>query len=277
MGGAEAVSWLFAALLLGGATALWASDRLRAFIWEGGLPGQFGALPTEEVAADAAPRGWKCAQLLVSPDAQGVRLAGVAIGGIYETDDTAVCAFNRDHEVPSLACECGFYAFAERDRAAELLACAVGVGGNVVVRAVLEVDLLGTVIECERGYRAEHQRVLGVGLLPWCADCAFRGELVRARVVGGTPRPPMSTLGARSYAQQAAVRSVHPSVRQRLSWTVLRPMCRLCLAALGDRVVHLDLVEVSNRLGTEVSWLDPELVPAERVLAGHRPRPPWGA
>lgn len=277
MGGAEAVSWLFATLLVAAGVVLWASDRLRAFVWGGGLPGRVGALPVDDVAAEDAPRGWKCAQLLAAPDGSEVRLSGVAIGGVYAAEDAAVCAFNRDHDVPSLACECGFYAFGDRQQAVDLLACAVGVGGNVIVRSLLEVDLAGTVIECERGFRAERQRVLRVGLLPWCADCAARGELVLASVVGGLPRPPVVSTMARSYARQAAARSVHPSVRLRLTWTVLRPLCDHCVAELGDRALRLDLVEVANRVATEVSWLDPGLVPGGRVLAGHRPRPSWAA
>jgi hypothetical protein len=276
MSSAEAASWMAATLLLGGGIALWGSERVRAFIWGGGLPGRLGALPVDDVPAESAPRGWKCAQLLASPDGTTVRLAGVAIGGTYVAEDTAVCAFNREHEVPSLACECGFYAFNDREQAIDLLACAVGVGGQVVVRALLEVDLGGTVIECERGYRAEHQQVLSVGLLPWCADCAVRGELVRATVIGGLPKPPLVSARARTYAQQAAARSVHPSVRLRLSWGALRPLCGSCVETLGERALALDLVEIANHLATEVIWLDADLVPGDRVLAGHRPRPPWG-
>jgi hypothetical protein len=273
----ELAAWTFAGLLvLSGLSLRWA-HQIRAFVWSGRLPGRRGALPEVEVSADAAPRGWKCAQVVLDPVTGDVGLAGVAIGGLYAADDHAVCAFNRHHEVPDLACECGFYAFIDRSEAVDLLACAVGFGRSVVVRTLCEVDLLGTVIECDHGFRASRQRVLSVGLLPWCAACAARGDLVHASYLGGRWMAHGDTYEeVRSYAQLAARRSIHTSVRARLERVPLRPLCDSCRLAIEPEGVALTLTEVANRLGTEVRWLDTALVPVDRVLTVHRPRPPWG-
>jgi hypothetical protein len=273
---ASVVGWGFAAGLVIAGLGLWVSPQLKALAWAGRLPWRVGALPVEDVPYDRAPRGWKCAQLLLSPDGTEVRLSGIAIGGVYLAEDTAVCAYNRDHPPPALACECGFYAFRDRDEAASLLACAVGFGGSIIVRSLCEVDLVGTVVEHDHGYRAEGQQVLVVSILPWCADCAGRGMLVPAARLAAEPTPPARTSPLRTYAQQAAARSIHPSVRLRLSWMPLRPVCAMC--AGDERCVGrtIGLVDAANALGTEVRWLDRDTVPGERVLAGHRPRPPWG-
>jgi hypothetical protein len=273
---ASVIGWGFAVGLVVAGIGLWAGPQLKALVWAGRLPGRLGALPVEHVAYEDAPRGWKCAQILVSPDGGDIRLSGIAIGGAYLAEDIAVCAYNRDHAPPALACECGFYAFRERARAADLLACAVGFGGSTIVRSICEVDLMGTVVECDDGYRAERQRVLGLSLLPWCADCAVRGTLVPADLLAAEPRRSVRTSAFRSYAEQAASRSIHPSVRLRLAAMPMRPICERCAARVSGLGVAAGLVEVAGALGTEVRWLDPDVVPGDRVLAAHRPRPPWG-
>ncbi len=250
---------------------------LRAFVWGGGLPGRLGALPVEEVDADAAPRGWKCAQLLVSPDGAKVRLAGVAIGGAYAVDDVAVCVVGRRHTPPVLSCECGFYAFSDRADAVELLACRLGYDGQVVVRVLCEVDLAGTVIVCDRGYRAERQRVLQLGVLPWCADCAAEGWLKTAELFGADGRPAeFAPLAALPPTGPARMILIDPSVRLRRQWSALRPLCRRCAESVRVGGVVLTPLQLADRLGTEVRWLDQALVPVQRVLASHQRIPGWG-
>ncbi len=246
---------------------------LRSLVWSGRLPRRLGALPTEEVPADEAPRGWKCAQLLVSPDERKIRLAGVTIGGAYCVEDVAACVLGRGHLPPALSCECGFYAFSDRADAENMLACRFGYDEQVVVRVLCEVDLSGTVIVCDRGYRAERQRVLSIGLLPWCADCAASGRLVRASVVGTEGRLP--TTSWVSVDEVHASQGLHPSVRVRREWAALRPLCETCAERVGRGGVVLSLFATTQRMGTEVGWLDAGLIAGERVLAGHRPRRLW--
>lgn len=246
---------------------------LRSLVWSGRLPRRLGALPSEEVPADEAPRGWKCAQLLVSPDQGEIRLAGVTIGGAYRVEDVAACVLGRGHLPPSLSCECGFYAFSERMDAENMLACRFGYDEQVVVRVLCEVDLSGTVIVCDRGYRAERQRVLSIGLLPWCADCAATGRLVPARLVGTEGRLPTGAWV--SVDELHASQGLHPSVRVRKEWAALRPLCEGCGELVGRTGTAFTLFTAAQRLGTEVRWLDAGLIAGERVLAGHRPRRLW--
>ncbi|MFP5252176.1 MAG: hypothetical protein ACLGH4_00075 [Actinomycetes bacterium] len=254
--------------------------RVRAWVWSGRLPGRLGALPVVDVEHHEAPRGHKTAQLLLeppAPDTAGgrIRLAGVSIGGVYEVEDVAVCVRGAAHEVPDLACACGFHAFTDRDEATALLARRFGFGGAVIARALLEVDLSGTVIEHDRGFRAGGQRVLAVRLLPWCADCAEAGRLAPAVELGTDGRPAVGAVDwdAREWGEGAAgLRArLHPTQRPLQIWAPLRPVCADHADALRLDGTVLPLVEVAQRLGTEVAWLDPATVPPARVLAGHRP------
>lgn len=272
----EMAAWGVASLLFAAGLSLRWLHQVRAFVWSGGLPGGRGALPVIDVPADEAPRGWKCAQVLLHPVTGEIHLAGVALGGLYEVDDAAVCAFGRGHESPDLGCDCGFYAFIERARAVDLVARAAGPGAGTVVRALCEVDLAGTVIECDDGYRAGRQRVLGVRLLPWCAACARRGDLVHAERLAAyrSAREPGAG-DLRGYATMASRRSIHDTVRARLERVPMHPICGSCGERAEERSTLLELTEVANRLGTEVGWLPTETVPVTRVLRVHRPRPPW--
>lgn len=63
------------------------------------------------------------------------------------------------HTAPSLDCRCGFYALTEPPEQDPAL-------------CLLEVDLYGRVIVCEKGYRAEKQRVLSVTVSPRCYYCS---------------------------------------------------------------------------------------------------------
>ncbi len=261
-----AVGWclLFSAL----AVALLKGPRLRAWAWAGGLPLGMGALPVEEVEADEAPRGWKCAQLVISLDGAQMRLAGLAVAGVYGAEDVAVCLRGADHIPPALDCVCGFYAFCDRQDAARLLARRLDYTGHVI-SVLCEVDLSGTVIVCDRGYRAERQRVLQVGLLPWCAGCAAHGRLVPADLLSAEHAP----FGITRLTFAGATRSLaaHRRAQLRHSWGSLRPLCERCASVGGS--VGLSLLQIAERLGTEVRWLDAGVVAPERVLAVHRPHP----
>lgn len=265
-----------AALVVCGAMLLAGWRRVRAAAWSGRLPWGIGALPVDDVPAEDAPRGYKAAQLLISPDGDRVRLAGIAVGGVYDVDDAAVCILGRSHEPPQLGCECGFYAFDRRGDATDLLCRRLGLDQEVVVEALCTVDLAGTVVVCDRGYRAGWQRVLDVGMLPWCASCASRGVLVRATVLGAEPPPaPVPRFTGRAQLSTEALTRLHPAARLRREWSALRPLCDPCADSRADDGPILRLVDVTGELGTEVYWLAPEVVPRRRVLAAHRPTERW--
>lgn len=65
--------------------------------------------------------------------------------------DTAVCSFGRAHLAPNWACTCGFYAVP-----------ADQINSHGYLGLIAEVELTGVVIEHEGGYRAEHQRIVGL-------------------------------------------------------------------------------------------------------------------
>jgi hypothetical protein len=76
---------------------------------------------------------------------------------------TARC-HHRRHRAPAVTCTCGFHAVRSVDdlpMVTKVLAASV----------VLDVELSGTVIEHERGYRAEHQSVLGIRFPSRCSRC----------------------------------------------------------------------------------------------------------
>lgn len=262
------VAWVV--VLVAVASLLVARKRFRALVWRGLLPGRVGALPVEDVASHDAPTGWKCAQLLLSPDRTEVRLSGVSIGGSYTAVDQAVCVRKRNHAAPSLDCECGFYAFTDRNEAVDLLARRCGFDGDVVVRTLLQVEFRGTVIEHEHGSRAELQQVLGMWLLPWCADCAAAGRLVAAKALASDGQP---ALRLNDWGPGALIlqERLHMTVRLLQEWSPLRPLCRDCLDATSEHVVSLPALAAA--LGTEVAWLEEDVVDLDRVVTSHRPRP----
>ena len=76
---------------------------------------------------------------------------------------TASC-HKRAHAAPALDCSCGFHAVGSIDALAE-------VTDVLADSVVLDVEVAGTVIEHERGVRAEQQSILGIGFPRSCAWC----------------------------------------------------------------------------------------------------------
>lgn len=175
---------------------------------------------------DTAFIGWKRAGLTVHSGR--AHFTGVGIKRTYGVDEDAAHAVTPlstwlfpdvyPHEVPDptgVCQSCGFYAFADRD--------------NALLRdgtALLQVELSGTVIRHERGYRAGHQRVLGVWVERWCQLC-----------------------------DRATATGLHPTTHRHpfTDGTPLEPRCDLC--SVFDA---WPLADVANMLGCEVRWLDSE-------------------
>lgn len=152
---------------------------------------------------------YKVAGLVWLPN-QGPKFAPLNQGGTYGADEDARCNGNpygitftfraypgatrtEEHEAPALKCACGFYACTDLSMLE---------GGA----AILEVELSGKVIVCERGYRAGHQRVIRAhlrgchycGLTPSVAsfesECELR--LRCAQHTDTTPSVPIADLTA---------------------------------------------------------------------------------
>ena len=73
----------------------------------------------------------------------------------------AKCGYDHDHKAPDPECSCGFYALKEEPERPRT--------GTYEIAAV---KLSGTVIECEKGYRAEFQDICDITILTDFPGCA---------------------------------------------------------------------------------------------------------
>jgi hypothetical protein len=118
------------------------------------------------VRGNGPVRAVKRARLLVSTDRHDVELMSYGVNRPIAPEGTAACLAgaggqghaSERHVVPDVACTCGFWAF-RPDQARH---------HQDIDGVLLEVDLGGRVIECERGYRGERQRALAVWLAGRC-------------------------------------------------------------------------------------------------------------
>jgi hypothetical protein len=241
-------------------------------------------LRSERLLSADRPRGHKVGRLVADPGHDDGRFLGLTVGGLYTSDDDAVCEVLNGrlppprrwgrrvppalHTAPDLGCTCGFYAFKGAGAAVDLLAERPP-ASRLFGAALLEVDLAGTVIEFDRGFRASHQRVLGVKVPRWCVPCAADGEARRADRVAGFAGAPLEA-GLRSEvprvpaAYRLAVAVHHASLVERLAGrAALRPVCDQHTPRPDDaascqdaEVVVLELAELGGRLATEVRWLE---------------------
>jgi hypothetical protein len=245
--------------------------------------GRQRALRSERLPSAERPRGSKVGRLVVDPrDGQG-RFLGLTVGGLYTSDAEARCevldgrlppprrwgrrVLPAPHAAPELGCTYGFHAFNAADAAVDLLAERPP-ASRLFGAALLEVDLAGTVIEFDRGFRAGRQRVLGVQVPRWCVPCAADGRARRAERMAGYAGARLES-GLRSEvprvpsAYRLAVAVHHASLLERLAGrAALRPVCDEHTppddgAASADsvEVVVLGLAELAGRLATEVRWL----------------------
>ncbi len=276
--------------------------QLRSAAWLGRLPGGVGALPTEERANHDRPSGYKVARLVADPATGHAGFLGLTLGGRYAREDIADCQVLNgslppprrwgrrrpppEHDAPDLDCTCGFHALTDRSEATHLLATRPPIS-RMFGPVLVEVDLAGTVIEFDRGYRASHQRVLGVQVPRWCVPCARLGR----------HRPAQRVAGLASTALERACRDdlpLHPSlyryalaahhlelVRRLEGDAALRPVCDehtpVVVRAEDERpaTLVLELADLAAGLGTEVSWLDDDSFDVDRFVdAVSWPPPP---
>lgn len=280
--------------------------HVRNAVWLGRLPGNLGALPTEQRPSHERPSGYKVARLVVDPVTGRASFLGLTLGGLYDQEGAAGCEVLSGalppprrwgrrtppsaHDAPDLACTCGFYALADRGEAAELLASRPPVS-RMFGAVLLEVDLAGTVIEFDRGYRAGHQRVLGVQVPRWCLPCARLGRAVPAQRIAGLAGDSLER-ACRSdlpqhpplYRFALAVHNVEV-VRRLQGRAALRPVCDdhtpppPPAGQVGSpSTVVLDLADLAAGLGTEVRWLEHDAFDVDRfVQTVSWPPPPRGS
>ena len=104
--------------------------------------------------------GYKTIHLL--PDNGRLRIKGAE--SVYDVDAVAVCNKNLPHLAPHPNCQCGFWAYKQKESS----------NPNYTVDGrgyVAEVQLFGRVIEAELGFRAERQRVTRITASPLCYQC----------------------------------------------------------------------------------------------------------
>lgn len=153
---------------------------------------------------------------------------GVGVHRAYGTEDDATCnthdgRYRNKHEAPQVDCSCGFYAVKK-----EYLAMTRRDYSRAV--ADLVVEMSGMVVVHKKGYRAGHQRVMGIYLDNECK--AFRG---------------MAGYNHREYCGRPAEGMAVDSDAD------LLPLCREC--RLHHRVFKLiSPADLANHFKVEVRW-----------------------
>lgn len=187
---------------------------------------------------------YKTAQVLVARDRDVALLSGVTEGRSYDADADARCR-RPNCEPPGLDCVCGFYAFKSYDEAARMLGRTIGYYG-VRPTALLTVELEGEVLEYERGFRAQHQRVLSVSFTLGCDLCErFQVQRDAVCLAASTTFVPRRFTGLGS-----------PTVAIPEGYMPVRPVCAEHIP--DDSAARiLDPRQLAGMLGTEVRWLTP--------------------
>lgn len=185
---------------------------------------------------------YKTAQVLVAEDGRSAMLSGVTEGRGYTVDAEATCRRQRCSP-PAVDCVCGFYAFKSYAEASRMLGHTIGYYG-VRPTALLTVELDGEVLEYERGYRAQHQRVTSVAFTLGCDLCerfdVHRDAVCLAASASFIPRR-LTGLGS-------------PTVSLPPGHLPVRPVCSQHIPQ-DPRAHLLDPGELGRLLGTKVTWL----------------------
>jgi hypothetical protein len=202
---------------------------------------------------DTPFRGYKLAQLVVSESSAW--LVGV-LSVRYGVDENASC-LRRGCSPPGLDCLCGFYAFADRRRAVDLL--------DRMSRShphehyvLLTADLDGDVLEYELGYRAERQRIVRIEIADECVDC--RGAPDPQPVVALLTHPRFRSDALRGQRDLVT----HSGIPNGSS--PLRPLCARHLPSTPGTAHTLSTLR--GLVGTEVTRLPDSEAPRGRQAWG---------
>lgn len=163
-----------------------AMDAMAKAIWSINYDNDVASLtPLATSTRDHPIIAYKRAAITEKP----LRLYGVGMHAAYLPEDTAKCLKHLTHMAPEQGCSCGFYAMDKK------MLGHLGAEYNQGC-ADLEVELYGRVIRHRDGYRAQHQRVLGVHLDPACHICGRQATHLapyRFGVIGITSAGTLST------------------------------------------------------------------------------------
>ena len=216
-------------LWLGSRLWEWRSRELRR-CWAG--------VPTVDV--DEPIVGVKWARIRADPQGGGATLAGLTVGGRYEVEGVASC--KRGCRAPAEGCDCGFYAV--RPGSEDQVFDAAEHRGPRATGVRLEVELSGSVLEYEHGYRASNQRVLRVVVPRRCVLCLPFGDDREAVAL-------LPTVSVAKRLDAPDPSRTHPGGRD--PWPVLQPVCELHRPG-PDEMAPLGLTDLAGLLGTEVGW-----------------------
>lgn len=187
---------------------------------------------------------YKTAQVLLAADGRSAMLSGVTEGRAYEADCEAACK-RPGCEPPGLDCVCGFYAFRSRAEANGMLGRTIGYYG-VRPTALLTVELEGDVLEYERGFRAQHQKVTSVSFTLGC-DLCERFDVHRDAVC---------LAASDTFVPRRFTGLGNPTVTLPVGYLPIRPVCATHIP--DEPGSHLtDTDELGFLLGTRVEWLSP--------------------
>jgi hypothetical protein len=134
---------------------------------------------------------------------------------LYAVDDHARCAAGYPHLAPHDDCGCGFWACWDDDALRSSLACNLR-GGDW---AIANVEVFGRTVLCDRGVRAERQRVLSIAFDEQCFGCGQPAKVLAAAAVN----------------------------------TALVPRCQDCADNMPGTAIRVRCVDLAGALGTEVS------------------------
>lgn len=187
---------------------------------------------------------YKTAQVLVAHSGFHAMLSGVTEGSAYEADATARCR-RADCEPPGLDCVCGFYAFKSRREAEQMLGRRIGYyGTRPTAFVVVEVD--GEVLEYERGFRAERQRVVGVEILDGCDLCERFG----------VHRDATTLAASQTFVPRRFSGLGKPTVEIPEGYLPVRPVCHDHIPD-DDSALTLDPAMLGFLLDAKVTWRSP--------------------
>lgn len=203
--------------------------------------GEAGTGPGLEVVEQAEPiRAWRGVRLLAAGNTVELRSMNQDHGALIAKEEAAKChattpfraALSGDrrrpeHEAPAVGCSCGFYAVVDR--------------ADAYGTTLAEVDLYGTVIEHEKGYRAQFQRILSV-------------RIKRAQCLGGFLCDATPELLA-FPADKEGTRTTPVSGR-RIEFAKLQEPMPVCKEHSRHFARVATLQQSAARLGVEVRWAE---------------------